>query len=97
VFRLIRPFQAHEDVLALDRAAFDDKEVSEAFAHSLRITQPAKHSGIHAAHAMLSVYDGDLTSARRLLDDLERNGSVSSFHDGAVRGAIERAERARDE
>jgi hypothetical protein len=91
VFRLGRAFGVHEDVLAVDRASFDDKGVSDAFAHSLRITQPEKHSGIHAAHAILMVYDGDLTRARELLDSLQRKGQLSSFHANAVRLAIDRA------
>jgi hypothetical protein len=96
VFRVLRPFERDADALRLTRASFDETEVREAFEHSLRITRAEKHSGIHAASAMLLVYDGDIASANERLHRLESERRLSEYHANAVRGAIERAGRAHE-
>jgi hypothetical protein len=80
--------------LPLGRDSFDDLEVQAAFAHSLAITRPEKHSSIHAARVMLHVYDGELFAARRHLRRLERRGQLSELDARSLRQAITEAASA---
>ncbi len=88
VFRVTRPFELSGNDAELRREAFDDAEIAAAFAYSLQIARPEKHSGIHAANVMLHVFDGDLERAAALADRLARDGRLSAFHRGAVAGAL---------
>jgi hypothetical protein len=94
VFRVTRSLDDAPAALELTRASFDEREVGQAFEHSLRITASEKHSGIQAARAMLLVYDGDTSAAAHLLHDLESRHRLSDHDASAVRSAIEQAERA---
>jgi hypothetical protein len=93
VFRLERPLSGRLNGQKFGRTSFDDAEAREAFEHSLRITGPEKHSGIHAASVMLWVHDRRLEEARKLLGTLETRHAINDFHVRAVTGALERAER----
>jgi hypothetical protein len=96
VFRLVHTFDDPKNDLNLTRASFEDSEVDEAFAYSLRITRREKHSGIHAAHLVLLVYDGDLTKAEEIFGRLDREGKLNEQHTAAVRDALEEARRRPD-
>jgi hypothetical protein len=93
VFRLMRPFADQPSALQLTRASFEEAEVQDAFAHSLQITPADKHSGIHAARAMLLVYDGQVERAQDLASRLASERRLSDYHADALAGAIKRAER----
>ena len=48
VLRVVQPLPPDLD---LTRASFDEREIELAFAHSLAITRPKKHSGIYVSAA----------------------------------------------
>lgn len=87
VFRLARPLPSVPEAIA-ERATYDDREIDAAFAHSLAITRPEKHSGINAARVMLYAYDGDTDRASAELERAERDQSLTPFHLDTVRRAI---------
>jgi hypothetical protein len=91
VFRLERPFDAREMSRRMTRSSFEEAEVEAAFAHSLRVTPAAAHSGIHAARVMLLVYDGEIDRARELSRRLAGERGLTPTHARAVGSAIERA------
>lgn len=92
VFRLTRPFEESVDQFHWNREAFGEEEVEEAFAHSLSITRPEKHSAVHGARAVLLVYDGKLAEASELLSNQERRGILNPHDAEQVRGAIRLAQ-----
>lgn len=91
VFKLVHSLSGVTDELDVSRDAFDDSEIEEAFAHSLRITRSDKHSGINAARVMLLVYDGDVEQAEHRLGVFVRAGKLSTYHAEVLRGALKRA------
>lgn len=96
VFKVVNSMELEEAGFDLSRRDFDESEISRGFEYSLRIAGREKHSGIYAAWAMIFVYDGDLVTARRMLEALERQGRVNAFHADALRGAIERGQDSPD-
>lgn len=88
VFALGRSLRDEPELLRASRADFDDAEVDRAFRHSLAITRADKHSGIHAARAMLAYFDGDLERARVYVEHTEGTGELDRFHADAVRRAM---------
>jgi hypothetical protein len=92
VFKLVKPVEYSPGGLRAERESFDDREVSHAFEHSLWITRAEKHSGIHAARAMLSVYDGDMDRAETYIRQTESAGVLHEHHAAAIRVAIKEFE-----
>lgn len=90
VFRVTVGLSTSAERAKVSREDFGERDVDEAFAYSLSITRPEKHSGILGARAMLSVYDGDLDEAQRLLDAYCAGRRLSPMHERAVREAIMR-------
>jgi hypothetical protein len=88
VFEVVRPLADVVSSTPFDRASFRDVEVEAAFAHSLRITRPEKHSGIRAAQVVLLLTDGRVDEARQRLTALRDRNELSPFHLTAVHNAF---------
>jgi hypothetical protein len=77
VFRLVQPLPPDLD---LTRASLDEHEIELAFAHSLAITRPEKHSGIRAASVMMAHHDGDTARGLRTAQSLAERGLLNEYH-----------------
>lgn len=91
VFRLVRGFADDGGVGEESRDAFGDEEVDRAFAHSLSITEPAKHLGIRAASVMMRIYDGDFERAAAMLDSFSRTGGIDPGRASALHHELHHA------